>query len=190
MQKILDLLRGAEDDIRLRGGGGDDGQDEPYDPTAFEHDPLVEGAVSQFERDHGVSSPGGGDDVGTDDSDGGEPSPEDTAAWASLESHLDEPVVADARGTVRQLAFALYQLKVDGSIHDKVFDLLCHLIHRTLPDRNRFPRCATMTKLSGVGPSTFCQWSLAKAVHVCTMQPCDAMGAITFCADATRHPLA
>jgi hypothetical protein len=133
VQDLFAELEQLEPDERMRGGFDDPA---PYDPDAFEHDVDLDTIVTEFERSQGIA-PCEDDDAGVPETS------DDAAAWEHLQPHLDEPIIPGGKVTARQVAYALYKLKIDGTIHDKVFNSICKLVHCILPEGNHFPGCAS-----------------------------------------------
>lgn len=117
------------------------GGDEPaYNPNAVDDDSDSAEETGSFAAQHGA--PVEGDDPGY-----AEDSPEEVRQWERLSKQLDEPLYDGARSvTVRQAAYAMYQLKVRYSMHDEGFNCLCKLLKRVLPDGNRFPGCDILNR--------------------------------------------
>lgn len=148
LQEIFAELQHMEPLERMRGGSD---ESEAYDPNAYDHDADLDTVVSEFDRAHGLQSHE--DDSG----DLSEPSDDDVKAWEELQPHLDEPILPGSTVTARQVAYALFKLKIDGTIHDKVFNSICKLVHILLPAGNHFPGCAP--------------WRLSVALLHCVLRP-------------------
>ena len=91
----------------------------------------------------------------------------DQSAWAALQAHLVEPLHLGCPHSDRQVAYAVYKLKVHSSMRDDAFNALCKSICSILSEGNRVlgVTCTSARKPLCVCP-LFCSTRRAAHTHL------------------------